>query len=340
MLFSMKSFSIIFVGFFSSFLAVYPGIAIARQFKLIDLPSSQHHKVHPRPTLLAGGFAIVIGVVVFSFVYHNEFELLITPYSILATVIIFFTGVIDDKYNLKPYQKMIGQIISSIILILGGFHTTIFQSYPIIDILITLLWYVGIINAFNFLDSSDGILLGIGLTITGALIIFTNLSGQTNIQLFCIGFFGIQAGVLYFNSSPAKLFLGDSGSQVIGMILAILTLMYNPLGNDKYSSWIMPILMMYIPIFDVTMVVYTRLRKRVPVYVGGLDHTFHRLKSMGLSTLQANSVVIFLVLITNLIAFVSLKAYRLIAYFTLGLVLIVGFFGIRYFEKTGEPDSQ
>jgi UDP-GlcNAc:undecaprenyl-phosphate GlcNAc-1-phosphate transferase len=193
------------------------------------------------------------------------------------------------------------------------------------------------VNAFNFLDGSDGMILETGGIILGSLVIFTQLTSQSILQVFVIALLGIVIGLLYFNVRPAKMFMGDSGSQTLGLLLAILTLQYNPLGHDRSSSWITPIIMMSIPIFDVTLVVYSRLRRHLPVYRSGLDHTYHRLLQRGFSPKAANAVLIFLVLLSSLIAYGALKANRYIAFATLAVLILTGVFLIYLLDHKYQP---
>ena len=334
MIFSTESLVILIVSIVFGALVSFPSIKIAWRLNLVDFPNSQPHKVHKNPTPLAGGIALFISLILINVFFYQRWDQFINVFSVSAVLVIFITGVIDDKYVLKPQNKLVGQSIASVLLIIGGFRTAIFPQFPYADIIITLLWFIGITNAFNFMDSTDGLVLEISIVISSALIIFTGLSEQFSLQLFSIGFLGILLGVLYFNARPAKLFLGDSGAQLLGMLLAVLTLTYNPLGHDNTSSWISPLLMLFIPVFDVTLVVISRLRKKIPFYQGNLDHTYHRLKRLGHSQVKATLTIIVLVVITNLFAYLILKIDRIFAYLIFVSILVAGAVVIWHFEIT------
>lgn len=302
----------------------------------MDNPNIERHKTHPKPVPLAGGLALFLSLSIVALSYREIFSPYINIYLIIGLCILFITGFLDDRWIFTPAQKISGQIVGSSFILAGGIFTSIFNGTAA-DWLITLFWLVGIVNAFNFLDGSDGMILETGIIILGSLVVFTQLSSQGMLQLFVISLLGIVIGLLYFNVRPAKMFMGDSGSQTLGLLLAILTLQYNPLGHDKTSSWITPIIMMAIPIFDVTLVVYSRLRRHLPVYRSGLDHTYHRLLQRGFSQKAANATLISLVLVSNLIAYGALKANRYIAFGTLAVMILIGVFLIYLLDHKYQP---
>ncbi|MEJ2757382.1 MAG: MraY family glycosyltransferase [Anaerolineales bacterium] len=240
----------------------------------MDNPNIERHKTHPNPVPLAGGLALFLSLGVITLIYRNIFFPYINIYLIIGLSILFITGFLDDRFIFTPAQKLFGQIVGSIFIMLGGIYTTIFNGTTV-DWLITLFWLVGIVNAFNFLDGSDGMILETGGIILGSLVIFTQLTSQ--------------------------------------------------------------IIMMSIPIFDVTLVVYSRLRRHLPVYRSGLDHTYHRLLQRGFSPKAANAVLIFLVLLSSLIAYGALKANRYIAFATLAVLILTGVFLIYLLDHKYQP---
>ena len=319
------------VAFSVSLAFVFPAIFISKKLKLIDTPSSEPHKVHKHAVPLAGGIILFFSLVVLNLIFGDQWPRFQSPYVYAGISILFFLGALDDRFRLSPGLKLIGQIASSGLILAAGFQVYSFNAMWL-NQFITLFWLVGIINAFNFLDGADGLMLEVAMTIILALIIFTQISSQPQIQAPSIILFGILGALLLFNIHPAKIFMGDSGAQVIGLILALLIMEYNPQGHDRASSWITPIIMMSIPIFDVCLVVFSRLRKKVHIYKSGLDHTFHRLVKLGLSTTQATYVEVGAALLTNIIALLVLYSTRSIAYLLFALSVMTGWGLILLFE--------
>ena len=241
-------------------------ILVSKRLGFLDKPQVEKHKAHTSPIPLAGGIALLTSLGISALIwgeYWNDFGVN-SPIFLTGLAIIFLVGLLDDIYIFSAPVKLLGQIIGSGIVIFSGFSIAIFQSAGI-NTIITLIWYVGIINAFNFLDGSDGMILESGLVISGFIVLFTQLSGQLSLQYFSIMLTGVLIGLLPFNIRPARMFMGDAGSQLLGLVLATIVLSYNPLGFDRTSSWITPLLMMSVPIFDVTLVVISRLRRKIPI---------------------------------------------------------------------------
>jgi UDP-GlcNAc:undecaprenyl-phosphate GlcNAc-1-phosphate transferase len=192
---------------------------------------------------------------------------------------------------------------------------------------------VGIINAFNFIDSSDGLLLGIAIIICSFIIFATLNSNQSLLNKLTTIFLGLLIGLFIYNRHPARIFLGDSGSQVIGFIFALLALNYNPLGFDRTTSWISPILMMAFPIFDVSLVVFSRFKRKLPVFRAQLDHTYHRLKLKYQNTKTPNLIILVITFGTNALALVNLSLKPIFSFSLLGLVLVLGIAFFMYLER-------
>ncbi|MCB2179917.1 undecaprenyl/decaprenyl-phosphate alpha-N-acetylglucosaminyl 1-phosphate transferase [bacterium] len=311
-------------------------ILITTKLGFLDKPNIEKHKTHHVPVPLAGGIALFTSLVFVSAIYRFNFSPVSNIYLAIGFGIIFVTGLLDDIFIFSAAAKLIGQIIGSIFIILGGISTSIFGG-TFLDWGFTLFWLVGIINAFNFLDGADGMILETGIILSGALIVFTQLSAQFELQTYVLSLFGILLGLLYFNIRPAKMFMGDSGSQTLGLLLAILTLQYNPLGHDRTSSWITPIVMMAMPIFDVTLVVYSRLRRHLPIYRSGLDHTYHRLLQHGLTDKLANTLITVLVFLSTILAYGALKANRIVAYLIFGGLIATSIYVIYLLDHKYQP---
>ena len=147
---------------------------------------------------------------------------------------------------------------------------------------------VGVTNAYNFVDSMDGEALGLAGLAAGFLMLAMIAAGQDQPALFGAAVIGACGGLLYYNITPARLFLGDSGSQLLGFWLAALGIIFKPAPTvPQLSSWFVPILIMLVPILDTTLVTWSRIRSGLPIYRGNRDHTYHRLVALGFSPQRA-----------------------------------------------------
>lgn len=258
---------------------------IAEKKGFIDLPNSASHKQHGRPTALGGGVVLLLslcsGWLLFSDQIGNRI-----PGLLLAGGVIAGWGLLDDIFDLSPFKKLVGQLLATAVLIFVGIQAHIF-SFEWANYLVTVLWVVGLVNAFNFVDSMDGLALGLAVIAAGFFMLVTVDSGQPGLARLAALILGTGAGLMFYNTHPAKLFLGDSGAQLLGLILAAIGIAYNPAGLPQEVSWFTPILVLGVPIFDATLVVFSRIRRGVPVYRAGHDHTFHRLVELGMDTNRA-----------------------------------------------------
>ncbi len=299
------------------------GIFLAWRFKLIDQPGSEAHKIHATPMPRAGGLIIFFVVVV-----GNALIGIVTSYPIApvisASVIILAFGIWDDIHGMLAPWKLLGQFLASMLLILQGVmvHITLI---PAVDALITLFWLIGIANAYNLVDSMNGLAAGLGGITSILLLMGVYHAGQFHLALFGAILLGCSIGVFYFNFSLSRLFLGDSGTQLLGFFLASLAIVYNPPGLPQASSWFVPILLFCVPIFDTTLVTLSRIRRRVPIYAAKLDHTYHRLVATGLSPARSVFILHLISFLIGTIAFLALFLQPIWANMVFGLVLAAGF---------------
>ena len=185
--------------------------------------------------------------------------------------------------------------------------------YRALNYLVTWLWVVGITNAFNLTDSMDGLSVGLSGWALAFFALATFDSGQLSLSLFSALLLGICLGISYFNRHPAKLFLGDSGAQMLGFFLAAIGMLYTPVGAYQTSSWFVPILLVGVPIFDTSLVFFSRLRRKQAFYQSGRDHTYHRLVQRGMDSGRAVMTMHFTALILECVAFVAVSLAPLLA---------------------------
>jgi UDP-GlcNAc:undecaprenyl-phosphate/decaprenyl-phosphate GlcNAc-1-phosphate transferase len=323
-------------------------IWVANHTRLIDYPGAAAHKQHARPTPLAGGIALAISMVALLTIFH----LWQKPFSslIAAAAIIFVFGLWDDARGLSALQKMVGQVLASIVLIASGVSVDILSEVSIpfinpviietLELVITIFWIVGISNSINLIDSMDGLALGYTGIAFAFLLGMTLVAQQNDLARFCGILLGISIGLYVFNISPARLFLGDSGAQTMGFILASVAILYTPHGFPQASSWFVPIMVLGMPIFDTTLVVVSRLRQRRPVFQADRSHVYHRLVAMGLDPNRAVLAVHGTSLLLNFLAFIALYLIPWQANLVFAVVVAVGIVLIVFLErKSTIPDD-
>lgn len=305
-------------------LAIYLGV--------LDQPSSR--KVHTSPTPLMGGLAIysafVISLLLFSPPFYLvEFGAIMTGATWLAVV-----GFLDDRNGMQPLIKMTAQLIAGIVLVAAGIHIRIFAS-DTVNVGLTLFWIVGVTNAMNFQDNMDG--LAAGITAIASIFFFIMAVGEelTLVSSLAAALAGASVGFLIYNFNPASTFMGDMGSMVLGFILSVLAIKmdFKMPANQQIITGMVPIVVLGFPIFDTTLVVFTRLRERRSPMSGGKDHTSHRIASMGLShkatVLLVYGICILLGLVATELAYASaLDGLNLV--FRLVLVAGGAFFFLEY----------
>jgi UDP-GlcNAc:undecaprenyl-phosphate GlcNAc-1-phosphate transferase len=198
----------------------------------------------------------------------------------------FFVGFMDDAMGgrFPPAPKAFGQILAALFLVLGGVRTS-FMPFEWMNIAVTILWTFGITNAFNLLDNMDGLSAGVAFIASAILFVNAWAQGEMLVCLIFAAFIGSLLGFLFYNSHPAKVFLGDSGSLFIGYLMAALTLLERYVSHVSSTLFpvLMPVLVLAIPIIDTSTVVIIRLRERRPIYIGDTRHISHRLLSLGFS---------------------------------------------------------
>ena len=284
---------------------------------------------HKKPTALMGGIAIFfsfLSILIASSVYFK-----IDWVIIFAFFIMFITGLIDDLYELKPIFKLIAQVASTFILVYKGY---VFGSGVLgwVGVPITFLWVIGITNAINLLDNMDGLSAGISTIIAIIIGSVSILNGNNMTALLALILAGSTLGFLWFNFNPAKIFMGDSGSLFLGFVLSFLALSVQQNLNDAsvFIIMVLPIALMVIPILDTSLVTIKRLISGRKIYMGGKDHTSHRLVAMGLTEKKAVLLLYGIAVVWGLttILLFSYKASSLYLPSIAILLIATAFFGL------------
>src|SRR5215218_813913 len=281
---------------------------------------------HKRPTAMMGGVAIFLTTVIAYAVFVPK-----TTESMIvvgASSFLFLVGLFDDILNIKPYQKLFGQLIGATIVIGLGPKLPI-TGYELVDMWITVFWLIGITNAINLLDNMDGLAAGISVIAAGSLAVGFALNGQVNELLLVASFIGALLGFLVFNFNPASIFMGDCGSMFVGFLLASSVLIGQAGGRSRgiFSILAVPVLILFVPIFDTTLVTVIRKLWGRKASQGGRDHTSHRLVALGLSERAAVLMIYGFAICAGVISLLvsrmgTIQSLALIGIFTVALAII------------------
>jgi UDP-GlcNAc:undecaprenyl-phosphate GlcNAc-1-phosphate transferase len=299
-------------------LALTPVVrALARRWGFVAKPKID--RWHKNPTAMMGGVGIWLAVVLT--------YLVLVPHTgqtwvvVGAASFLFLVGLVDDWLHVKPYQKLIGQIIGAAIVVNYGLVLPWTRSLPV-NMLITIFWLIGITNAINLLDNMDGLATGIA-AIASCFLTFNFLNGHQMTEAVMTGVFAAALlGFLIYNANPASIFMGDSGSMFIGFFLAGTALVNVTGGRSRSFVPVLavPILVLFIPIFDTTFVTILRKLSGRAASQGGRDHTSHRLVALGMSERRA---VWMLYGLAGLSGFMAIMVSRVKA--DVSLALVAGF---------------
>lgn len=319
---SLLSFRVIFTALITTLLFGPLVYLLSRRVGLVDVPLSAPHKRHASHIPIAGGITLALALYVLAWAH----DLIASPEAsaiLTSAWLIFFFGLWDDRRALPVYLKLLGQLAATLLLIRQGVQIRIFLNNWV-NYSLTILWVVGITNAFNFVDSMDGLAVGLAVLASAFFMLVTFDAGQIRLSLLSAILLGAGLGCFYYNTSPARFFLGDSGSQLIGFVLAALAIAYNPPGFEQLASWYVPILLMGVPLFDITLVVISRLRHQKPIYKAARDHTYHRLVALGMSSNRAVLTMHTVALLLGCLAFIALGLDPLVANLIFFSTLLAG----------------
>jgi len=241
---------------------------------------------HKRPTAMMGGVAIFLTTaLMYALAVPKTFESMVV---FAGSAFLFLVGLVDDILHIKPYQKLAGQLIGAAVVVAFGL-TLPLTGYELVDIWITVFWIIGITNAINLLDNMDGLAAGIAAIAALSLGLSFGANGQTAELLLISVFVGSLLGFLVFNFNPASIFMGDCGSMFVGFLLSTSVLLNQTGGRSRGLVPILavPVLILFVPIFDTTFVTLLRKLWGRKASQGGRDHTSHRLVALGLSERNA-----------------------------------------------------
>ena len=302
---------------------------LALQTGTVDKPAAR--KIHANPVPLLGGAAIYVAfILVLLFLGDRDYVNQVVGIFVGATMMSFM-GVVDDRWGLGSYIKLAGQLLAAAILIYSGVQVRLFGGWP--DIAITLVWVVAITNAFNLLDNMDGLSGGIAMIAATFFLLLAAMSNQYLVGALAAALAGACAGFLFYNWNPAHIFMGDAGSLFLGFMLAAVSIKLRFPANSYVVTWMIPLLVLALPIFDTTLVFISRLRRgKNPLTTPGKDHISHRLAYLLGSRREAVLVCYLIAGAVGLAAVYVSQASLPAALLLGGIVFAAGVLGLWHLE--------
>ncbi len=341
----MTLYLVVFVIALGGALSITPLVRrLALHLDIVDIPGGR--KAHRAPMPYLGGLAIYVGFMVFLLAIviksHTDQTDIGTPLLQAIAIVAGATlmvglGLVDDRRALPPGIKMAGQCIAAGLLVTSGIHFH-FNHYAYLDIPVSIVWIIGITNAFNFLDNMDG--LSVGVAAIACVYFFMLALLEPHVKQFIVASMAIALGggclgFLYYNFNPARIFMGDAGSLFLGFMMSVLGLKININGfpNLHAVNFFVPIVVLGVPIFDTTLVTISRLRRHVSPAQGGRDHTSHRLLLLGLSVREAVMALYIAAFVLGLCGVMLTIARPESGYLLVGLLVVSGIALIIQLEK-------
>jgi len=303
----------------------------AVRWGFMDQPSER--KIHVSPTPRLGGAAIYLGCIAALLVFSKHFYISQLVSILVGATLVSFLGVWDDHHSLRPLFKLLGQMVAAGVLIVSGIQVG-FLHNPVLNLAATLLWVVGITNALNLLDNMDGLSGGVATVASAFFFLLAVMSGQYLVASLAAALLGACIGFLYYNFNPASIFMGDTGSLFIGFVLAALGIKLRFPDNVDFVTWMIPVVVLGLPVFDTTLVVISRLRRGLnPLTTPGKDHVSHRLVAMGATQREAVLMLYLVCCILGVIAMFLTQASMIEGYFVGALLVITALYALWRLEQ-------
>ncbi|MFW6042396.1 MAG: glycosyltransferase family 4 protein [Chloroflexota bacterium] len=309
-------------------------IAVALGF--VDAPGQR--KVHDAPVPLMGGIAIVAGAILATLFFFRGRVSPPIAGAVIAGSLVALIGLIDDRRQTPPWLRLLVQFTAFLIVIAFGIRVQLpvpaWANYAL-----TFFWLVGITNAINLMDNMDGLSAGVSGVAASFMMLIGAMNGQYLVASLSAALLGACLGFLRYNFKPAQIFMGDAGAYFLGFWLAVLGIRLRFPQNVNFVTWMVPVMILGLPILDTTLVVYSRLRRGVHPFTGGKDHLSHRLVARGFSQRET---VLILYLVAGMFGMVGLfitQADIVEGYFIGGTVALFSIYAIWRLEKPASAQN-
>jgi len=353
----------ILVGAAISFVGTWFVRRWSTRSEFVDLPGG--HKAHAAPIALGGGLAIALAVmapmivaVIAARVWMHDAPAWLPEsvrihlggivakaplaWAIIASVAVMCAvGVYDDARPLSPRVKLLFELAVAIFLVVGFDLRLLAHLGWGVSAVLSVLWILTLMNSLNFLDNMDGLAAGVALIAAAVFALAAMRDGQVFVPTCCWLLVGALAGFLPFNFHPATIYMGDAGSLVIGLLLAVLTILTtfaDPARGQQPIGALAPLVVMAVPLYDTASVIFLRWRIGQPLWTGDRRHFSHRLVRRGMSVPQAVLVIWLATLVTALPALLLATASWPLAWgIAAQTVLIVAL--VALLERSGSPNQ-
>lgn len=319
------------IALLASLTLTMPLRALALRVGMVDLPGPR--KVHVTPIPLLGGLAIYAAVwIAIVAVFDGPARAQVGGIFAGATLVIA-VGVLDDRGWLHHQIKLfVAMPLAALILLVSGIQAHVFSVVVggaagwFLDAALTVLWVVGITASFSILDHMDGLCAGVAAMASIFFALLAYLNGQTLVTVLAASVLGAASGFLRWNFKPAKIFMGDAGAMFLGFLMATLGLKLRLAHDNHLAAWVVPLLILGVPVLDTTLVSISRVRRGLlPFASPGKDHAAHRLANLGLGQCGAVLVMYLTGAATGgaavLASYLPAKSIALVAVVAIGLAL-------------------
>jgi UDP-GlcNAc:undecaprenyl-phosphate GlcNAc-1-phosphate transferase len=275
---SLQIVPIAVVGFMTALAMTPVARQIAMRLGVLAIPNNR--TIHAGNKPLMGGLAIYTGLVVALLLFTPpkfmiEFGAVLAGATFMALI-----GLLDDRYSLGIRSRFIAAGVAGAVVMASGisFH---FTNIWLIDAPLTVFWIMALTNAVNFQDNMDGLAAGMSSIAAAFFLLIALSQGLILVSLLAAAVMGSAVGFLAYNFAPSSTFMGDMGALMLGFLLAVLGIKIDMIQPPLEASWLVPVLVMWLPAFDINLVIFTRISEGRSPGQAGRDHTSHRLMSLG-----------------------------------------------------------
>ena len=311
---------------------------VALRLGIIDQPNAR--KIHFNPIPLLGGVAIYGAFIAALLIFGGRYRLDELISILVGASLVSFLGVWDDRRGLSPLLKLIGQILAASLLVVTGVRIGTFR-WEIVNIVVTLGWVVVITNAMNLLDNMDGLSGGVGAIAAVFFLLLAAMNGQYLVGALSAALVGACVGFLVYNFNPASIFMGDAGSLFLGYVLAATAIKLRFPEGVEIVTWMVPVLILGLPLFDTALVIVSRLRRGLnPLTTPGKDHVSHRLVAMGYTRREAVLLCYLVCSGLGVVALFITQASIIEGYVVGAVVALAALVALWRLEQVGFPGKE
>ena len=333
------TFMLIFAGALVMAVGATPVVRhLALRLGVIDQPNAR--KIHVNPVPLLGGLAIYSAFVIAVILFGNRFRLNELLSILIGASLMSFLGMWDDRRSLGPMLKLAGQFFAASILVVTGVRVGTFAWEPL-NIALSLGWVVVVTNALNLLDNMDGLSGGVGATAAIFFLLLAAMNDQYLVGALSAALVGACLGFLVYNFNPASIFMGDAGSLFLGFVLAATAIKLRFPEGIQIVTWMVPVLILGLPLFDTGLVIISRLRRGFnPLTTPGKDHLSHRLVAMGYTRREAVLIAYLICAGLGVVALFVTQASILEGYIVGGVMAVAALIGLWRLERVEYPGKE